>query len=195
LSLLPSEIEVGIFYVAFGAWLLITFVVEPLLIRRGGRQERRTKEDRGSAAAIFLGTFSAIVVAFSLGGANITPLPEWAFFVGIALMLVGVVIREWAIATLGGFFLFSVGVLQNHHVVDTGPYRLVRHPGYSGTIVTFAGIGLAIQSILGVLVLLVICGVVYSYRISIEERALTKDLGEPYVEYMKRTKRLIPYVF
>ena len=187
-------VELAVFYVAFGLWLFITFVIEPLIIRRGDGKERRTQEDRGSALLIFIGTFAAIVVAFSLGGANVTPLPDWTFLVGITLMAVGIAIREWAITTLRGFFLFRVGVLEDHKVVDAGPYKLVRHPGYAGAIVTFVGIGFAIQSLVGVLVLFVISGVVYGYRIVVEERALVRDLGAPYSEYMRRTKRLIPFL-
>ena len=194
MSLLPSEVETAIFYAVFGIWLLITFVIEPLITRGGTKKERRTLEDSGSALLIFLGTFSAIVVAFSLGGANVTPLPEWTFLVGISLMIVGMGFREWAILTLRESFLFRVGVLKDQKVVDVGPYRLIRHPGYGGSIVTFVGIGLAIQSLAGVLILALISGVVYGYRIMVEERALARDLGEPYVEYMRRTKRLVPFV-
>ncbi|MDA4124016.1 MAG: isoprenylcysteine carboxylmethyltransferase family protein [Thaumarchaeota archaeon] len=194
MSLLHPAIELAVFYVVFGLWLLITFIVEPLIIGRGGRRERRTQEDRGSALLIFIGTFAAIVVAFSLGGANVTLLPDWTFLVGITLMFVGIVIREWAIMTLREFFLFRVGVLKDHKVVDSGPYKLVRHPGYGGAIATFVGIGFATQSLVGVLVLFVISGVVYGYRIVVEERALVRDLDGPYSEYMRRTKRLIPFL-
>ena len=194
MSLLPLKVEAAIFYAAFLAWLFITFVVEPWFIGRGGRKERDTSEDGGSALLIFGGTFAAIVVAFSLGGAEVTPLPEWTFFAGVAVMFVGVAVREWAVATLKGFFLFRVGVLKEHRVVDTGPYRLVRHPGYSGAMLTFAGIGLATESLVGVLIMVLICSVVYGYRIRVEEKALQKDLGEEYQAYMRRTKRLVPYV-
>ena len=190
MSLLSLQVEAGIFYAAFGLWLLVTFVVEPLYIGRGGRKER-TQEDRGSAALIFLGTFVAIVVAFTLGGANVAPLPEWAFFGGILLMFIGIAIREWAITTLKGFFLFRVGALEDHKLVDTGPYRLVRHPGYSGAMVTFVGIGLATQSLVGVMLLFAISSLVYAYRIWVEEKALLKNLGEEYRAYMSRTKRLV----
>ena len=193
MSLLPPEVELVIFYVVFVLWLLMSFVVEPLFIGRGGRKER-TQEDKGSAAVIFLGTFAAIVITFGLGGANVTLLPEWAFFLGIALIFIGMAIREWAISTLKGFFLFRVGVVKDHAVVESGPYRLVRHPGYSGSIMTFVGIGFAVQSLVGVLLLLVIGCTVYWYRISVEESAMVRDLGRPYSDYMERTKRLIPYL-
>jgi protein-S-isoprenylcysteine O-methyltransferase Ste14 len=194
LSLLPADVELAVFYTVFGVWLLFAFVIESMIIGKGGRKERRTLEDRGSALLIYLSIVAAIVVAFQLGGANVTPLPEWTFFVGIFLMLFGIVVREWAVVTLKGFFLFRVGVLEDHRVVESGPYRLVRHPGYTGAIVTMTGIGLAVQSLAALLVLLLLSGIAYGYRIMVEERALLKDLGEPYSEYMRRTKRLIPFL-
>jgi len=194
MSLLPLEVEQAIFYGAFGFWLLFTFVFEGMLRGSGTRGGQQTREDRGSFLLIGLSTFVAIVVGFALGGANVTPLPEWTFFVGIPLMFLGMVVRGWAIRTLKGFFLFRVGVREDQRVIESGPYHLVRHPAYSGAILTFVGIGLAIQSLAALLILLLVSSLAYWYRIQVEETALVKDLGQPYVEYMGRTKRLIPFV-
>ena len=195
MSLLPPEVEVEVFYAAFGFWLVFTFVFERMLRGGGTHAAARTREDRGSAVAIFLTTFAAVVVGFALAGANVTPLPEWTLFVGIPFMFLGMLLRGWAVRTLKGFFLFTVGVREDQQVVEAGPYRLVRHPAYAGAILTFVGIGLAIQSLAAALLLLLLSCLVYWYRIKVEEAALARDLGEPYVEYMSRTKRLIPHVF
>ena len=122
-------------------------------------------------------------------------LPEWTFFIGIALMSLGMLIRGWAIRTLKGYFLFAVGVREDQKVVEAGPYRLVRHPAYSGAILCFVGIGLAVQSLAGLILLLLVSIAAYAYRMSVEDRALLKGIGEPYAAYMSRTKRLIPFIF
>jgi protein-S-isoprenylcysteine O-methyltransferase Ste14 len=195
LSLVSNAVEQGIFITIFVIWLATIFVVEPIITRNSTRSKARTREDRGSAALIFVSTFVAIVVALQFAGANIFPLPSWLFFVGIGLMTIGIGIREWAVTTLRGFFLFTVGVREGHRIVETGPYKLVRHPSYTGAIFTFLGIGFATQSAVAVLILAVICGLAYGYRIHIEERALVKGLGEEYSRIMGKTKRLIPFVF
>ena len=195
MSLLSPDVEQTVFLAAFLFWLLFTFVIERFLRGGGPYSEERTKEDRGSALVIYFSTFAAIIIAFSLGGANVTLLPEWAFFIGIPFMFLGMLIRGWAIRTLKGYFLFTVGVREHQKVVDTGPYRLVRHPAYTGAIICSVGIGLAVQSLAGLLLLLLVSTLAYGYRISVEERALLKDLGEPYAAYVSRTKRLIPFVF
>ncbi len=112
---------------------------------------------------------------------------------GIFLIIVGVVIRQWAIAVLGRFFSLTVRVAEDHRVVDKGPYRLVRHP-YTGIMITFTGLGLAVQSWPAVLVLLLVFAVAYGYRMHVEEATLAFQLGEQYVAYTRRTKRLIPYL-
>jgi len=194
MSLLPTEVELAIFYAAFIFWLVFTFGIERMIRGNDPRGRQQTREDKGSLFVISLCTFSAVVVALALGGTNVTPLPEWTFFVGILLMFVGMFIRGWSIRTLKSFFLFSVGVVQDHKVIEAGPYRLVRHPAYAGAILTFVGIGLALQSLVALAILLLLSSLAYWYRIRVEERALIRDLGQPYVEYMGRTKRLIPLV-
>ena len=121
-------------------------------------------------------------------------LPDWVFYLGIFLMLLGVVIRQWAIAILGRFFSLTVQIAEDHKVVEKGPYRLVRHPSYTGVLITFIGLGLAVQSWGALLVLLVVFSLSFGYRMWVEERTLSSELGQDYASYMKRTKRLIPFL-
>jgi protein-S-isoprenylcysteine O-methyltransferase Ste14 len=109
-------------------------------------------------------------------------------------MYLGVLVRQYAIAILGRFFSLSVQISEDHKVVDKGPYRLVRHPSYTGIIITFIGLGLAVQSLGALLVLVLFFGISFGYRMRVEERALLSGLGQDYASYMKRTKRLIPFL-
>ncbi len=195
MSFIPTTVTQVVFYAVFAMWLAFTFLIEPLIIRSKGEKTAKTREDKGSALLIYISVFVSIITAFQFAGANITPLPEWVFILGICLMLLGIFVREWAVTTLRGFFLFTVGVRQDHKVIENGPYRFVRHPAYSGSVLTMIGLGLATQSAVAVLILSGVCGIAYGYRIHVEESALEKDLGEEYLQYIKRTKRLIPFVF
>jgi len=170
---------------AFGAWLV------PGLRRRGAT---RVRQDRGSGVLIFLSIFVSIFVAFSFGYSGLAGLSDWTFYPGIFLILLGVLVRQWAIAVLGRFFSLTVRVAEGHRVVDKGPYRLVRHPSYTGVLIMFIGLGLAVQSWGALLVLLILFGLAYGYRIRVEERTLALELGQDYVSYAKRTKRLIPFL-
>jgi protein-S-isoprenylcysteine O-methyltransferase Ste14 len=194
LPVFASGLGLVLFDTAYFIWIaseLFGAVLVPRLRRRGAT---RVKRDRGSAALIILTVFVSISIAFSLGYARVRPLPDWVFYLGILLMLLGVVIRQWAIAVLGRFFSLTVRVAEDHRVVEKGPYKLVRHPSYTGVLITFIGLALAVQSWGALLVLLGVFSLSYGYRMKVEEKALLSELGQDYANYMKRTKRLIPYV-
>jgi len=139
--------------------------------------------------------YVSISIAFLLAGYNIAILPNWLFYPGISLMVIGILVRQWAIFFLGRFFTVTVSVQQNQNVMDYGPYRFIRHPSYLGLFLTVIGIGVALQSWGGILEIFVIFGLAIGYRIHIEEKFLVSELGDDYIQYMKRTKKLIPFVF
>lgn len=194
-ALFPSDLDADLFYVAYFVWLGLSFFIEAALIGRDQRGTVRTRGDRGSTLVIYFTVVLSLVVAFVCNAAGLGILPDGVFFVGIAMMFLGILLREWAVATLRGYFSYRVRVLQDHKVVDRGPYHLIRHPAYSGSIITIVGVGVALRSWVGALLLVLFSLVAYGYRIRIEEKAMVRDLGEDYTEYMSRTKRLIPYLF
>ena len=117
------------------------------------------------------------------------------FLLGIGLILLGVAFRWYAIWTLGRYFTRDVAVSADQAVVQRGPYRLIRHPSYSGTFLTMLGVGLAMTNWASLAALLVCVFLGHFYRVRIEEQALIRAIGQPYVEYMRHTKRFIPLVF
>jgi protein-S-isoprenylcysteine O-methyltransferase Ste14 len=161
-------------------------------LRRGGGNIKR--KDSGSKLLITGSLFVSIIIAIWFAENNIAILPDWLFYPGIFLMVMGILVRQWAIFILGRFFTTTVSVQKNQKVVDYGPYRYVRHPAYSGLLMVIIGLGVALQSWGGILVMLVILGLAIGYRIQVEEKVLITQLGDDYIRYMKRTKSLIPFV-
>ncbi len=146
----------------------------------------------------------AVVAASCSGGfvvmrLQITPLPGadtlWPLVVGLAMLWIGIALRGWAVLTLGRFFKLVVVVQDNHHVIDHGPYRWLRHPSYLGAIIGLFGIGVAEGTWLGVAVMLLGPLAAFAIRIRIEERALLQALGEDYAAYAHQTARLIPGLY
>jgi protein-S-isoprenylcysteine O-methyltransferase Ste14 len=183
-----------LFDFAYFVWItseLFGTVLIPRLRRRGAT---RVKRDRGSAALVIVTIFLSISIAFSFGYAGVGMLPDWIFYLGIFLIFLGILVRQVSIAILGRFFSLTVQIAEDHKVVDKGPYRLVRHPSYTGVLITFIGLGLAVQSWGALLLLLVVFSVSFGYRMRVEERTLLSELGQDYASYMKRTRRLIPYL-
>src|SRR5207245_8486184 len=101
-------------------------------------------------------------------------------------MFLGCLVRQYAIAILGRFFSLSVQISEDHKVVEKGPYRLVRHPSYTGILITLAGLGLAVQSLGALLVLLLFFVVSFGYRMHVVARALLSGMGQAYAAYMRR---------
>ncbi len=121
------------------------------------------------------------------------PGSEWLrVALGCALGLAGLVLRWWAIRTLGARFTRDLRVAADHALVDEGPYRRVRHPSYTGAILVFTGIGVGLGNALSILFCALLPAWGYVRRIPREEALLRRTLGEPYAEYADRTDRLIP---
>jgi protein-S-isoprenylcysteine O-methyltransferase len=104
-------------------------------------------------------------------------------------------LRWYSIFFLGRFFTVDVAVAADQHVIDTGPYRFIRHPSYTGVLLAFLGLALCFGNAATLFMLVVPTTAVFLYRIRIEEAALQSGLGEPYKQYMQRTKRLLPFVY
>jgi len=193
-DIFPSTYAALLFAAVIILWALTELIggtIIPWLRRRGTKVQRR---NRGSNTLVILGWVAMFGFSASFAGSEIALLPSWVYYVGIALMLLGIAVRQWAIAVLGRYFSGVIGVQKEQKVVETGPYRLVRHPSYTGALLILVGIGLAVQSWGAALVAVIIFGLVYGYRMLAEEKVLTSELGNSYVEYMERTKRILPFL-
>ncbi|MGB8310864.1 MAG: isoprenylcysteine carboxylmethyltransferase family protein [Halobacteriota archaeon] len=193
-QLFASNIEAWTFYLVYSLWLLSEVVgagVIPRLRRRGTQIKRK---DNSSYGLIMMPIFVSVYIAFAFASSGIARWPSWVFYPGIVLMVLGILLRQWSIVVLGRFFSSMVAIQEGQKVVDSGPYRLVRHPSYTGAFLIFMGQGLALQSWGAILLLVLTFGLAYGYRIYVEEKVLISELGDDYVKYSKRTKRLIPYV-
>jgi protein-S-isoprenylcysteine O-methyltransferase Ste14 len=193
-EVLTSDLAAAIFLSVY-LLMLVTEIVGGVIVphvRRHGTEIKKTK--KGYDRLISMSIVVSFFVAYSFALLGIALLPSWVFYLGIVVFILGIVVRQWSIAVLGRFFSGTVGIQEGQKVVDRGPYRLVRHPSYTGILLTLVGLGLAFQSWAAVFVLLLLFSLAYGYRISVEEKILTLELGEEYIEYSKRTKRLIPYL-
>jgi protein-S-isoprenylcysteine O-methyltransferase len=131
----------------------------------------------------------------SLPGARMAAPRSAIAAVAIALLASGLLIRWWAVATLGRLFTVDVAIHDGHALVESGPYRRLRHPSYTGLLLAFAGVGVAMGSWASLLALVVPIAGAILYRIRVEEAALRTALGTKYAAYAARTKRLVPGVY
>ena len=141
--------------------------------------------------AVFLANWLARVQTW----ASISWHPVLIFGLGIMLMVSGVAFRWYSIRVLGKYFSVNLGVQPGQTVMREGPYRWIRHPSYTGSLITMLGLGLAFTNWLCLVSVPLIVLIGYSYRANVEEQMLITALGDPYREYMKHTKRFIPFVY
>jgi protein-S-isoprenylcysteine O-methyltransferase len=184
-----------IFWGAFAFWI----VPEVIAWRVKQSTDSSKARDRGSLNLIAVLWWTGIAMDFSLSlllpQAAISSKRTSLFFTGICLMLLGVALRWYSAAVLGKYFTFDVAIQSGQILIEVGPYRYIRHPSYSGALLSLVGFGLALGNWAGLAAALSCMGVAYAYRIPIEEAALASALGETYKQYVKRTWRLVPFLF
>jgi protein-S-isoprenylcysteine O-methyltransferase Ste14 len=115
---------------------------------------------------------------------------------GVILVASGSFLATWAFSTLGEFATERIGLTENHRLVETGPYRIVRHPMYGSNLLIGLGLFLLYLNI-AFLVSAIAVFEINAWRASVEERLLSspEGFGTRYAEYCKRTRRFIPFVF
>jgi len=182
-------------------WLIYiwAFASEFAIVARARRTvEQNKSKDSGSLQVILLGMWIAMLVSFPLAFVKSLSFPASsilpAFAAGNALLVAGSLLRRHCWKVLGRYFTGDVQVHSDQPVIQHGVYRWVRHPSYSGGILMQAGIGVALANWASLAILVTVAVLVYFYRVSREERALVQTLGEPYLAYMKKTKRFVPFV-
>ncbi len=177
-------------------WFAVVMAVAILVTQPSmhlGESAARDSADRGSALGIFvamIGTQFAAAVDFALHAPDARA--GAPFFAGAAIALAGFALRYWSIQVLGRFFTAEVRVAGDHEVVTSGPYRVLRHPSYTGAMLVALGTAIAFGSVLGVALVAALCVPAYLYRIATEERALVAQLGAAYADYRSRTWGLVP---
>jgi len=115
--------------------------------------------------------------------------------IGAVLALFGLLFRSWAFLELGQYFTWHISVSDNQKVVDTGPYRYVCHPGYSGALLTYVATGLMFHSWVAAFVSFLILFYAFYRRIKFEEPFLAIHLGAEYLEYLKKRHKIIPFLY
>jgi protein-S-isoprenylcysteine O-methyltransferase Ste14 len=125
----------------------------------------------------------------SLSGLN-----QALLLVGLGMVLLGVIIRFVAIATLKSNFSGRLRLRDDHTLVKNGIYQWIRHPAYLGAIIIFLGIPVMFCSILGFMVMFLLVPYLL-HRIKLEERMMTERFGVEYDEYVKSSKKLIPFLY
>lgn len=181
-----------------GLWLawLAYWVVAAL-----GAKAARRREPPASRAFDFtlLGLGLALLVPDShrFGGwlsERVLPRTEAAFWIGAALVALGLAVAVWARVHLGNYWSGTVALKQDHALIRSGPYGWVRNPIYSGLLLVLLGSATALGEWRGFLALGLFAAA-FLRRIAIEERWLADAFPDQYPRYRTEVARLIPLLY
>ena len=182
-----------------GYSLITAFTGLEFFLRRD-KQARSLKPgpaDRGTTILIGVSYPIGILLPLALNYFAIGKLPQAGVIgaLGVGVMVLGLAIRLWSMQTLGRFYTRTLTVSQGQEIVQDGPYRLIRHPGYLGTLLVWTGLPATQANWIAACVVILFMGIAYGSRIKAEEAMLAGQFGEQYRQYMKRTWRLVPFIF
>ncbi|HEY5122634.1 MAG TPA: isoprenylcysteine carboxylmethyltransferase family protein [Ignavibacteria bacterium] len=153
--------------------------------------------DKGSLWLLYISISVGYFLSFSIGATKTGRIYHWDtfFVIGFVLIAIGLIIRILSILTLKQYFIYSVAKVENHKLVETGLYKRIRHPGYLGQLIIFLGISISLSNWLSIVLMMIPITSGYLYRIVTEEKFMIEQMGENYLNYKHRTKRLIPMIY
>jgi protein-S-isoprenylcysteine O-methyltransferase Ste14 len=179
--------------VLLACWLLLE-----VLLRQGdeARSWASGDADRNSTRLVLLAYVTAFVAPFLLdtSGVGATQSGSALAWLGVVIAGTGLGIRVWSMRVLGRDYTRSLRTRAAQSVIDRGPYRYVRHPGYLGSILVWFGSRLAVNWLVALATAVALLSV-YAYRINAEERMLGDHFGDSYEAYRTRSWRLVPFVW
>jgi protein-S-isoprenylcysteine O-methyltransferase Ste14 len=164
------------------------------------QKDKRKISESGDKGSIWLLTISISLgywLSFIIASTKTGRIYHWNtfFIIGSVLALIGLIIRVTSIMKLKQQFTYTVTKIENHELVETGLYKIIRHPGYLGQLIIFLGISVCLSNWLSILLMITPVLAGYLNRINVEEKFMVEQLGQKYLDYRKTTKRLIPFIY
>lgn len=183
-----------IFIIIWSIWFLSEIMLNRLF-HSGSRDKKNL--DKGTIRIIWitigiansLGIIAAMFIRLSISNNLLIP------YLGLSLIITGMIVRFISILTLGRFFTVDITIRDNHKIKKDGVYKLIRHPSYTGSLLSFIGFGISLNNWISLLIISVPVTFAMLNRIKIEESLLIDQFGAEYQNYMKKTYRLIPWIY
>lgn len=162
------------------------------------KETKENKEEDKFSILFILLAASVSIVSANIEWANNFPAYEsndTITIIGLCMIVLGIIIRVWAILTLGKYFTATVVVQQKQTLITSGPYKIVRHPSYLGAFLSIVGCAVFLDAYISIIVATVLMCSCYVVRIHAEEKALVQYFGNEYVQFSQKTKRLFPFIW
>ena len=190
-------------YNLFNFALSMLFISEIIIFvyTCGKKDEKEISRDSGTKWLLYFNFIVCIFISFynvskkAFDFIRMMKFPGFCIELGIGLMLLGIVIRVSAVLTLRKAFTLNVQVTSRQKLITLGLYRKIRHPAYTGSILSLVGVALALRNLLSFITVFCCCIICYQIRIAVEEAVLENRFGEEYTTYKCNTYKLFPFIF
>jgi len=179
--------------------IYLVWILSEIFLNRFVRLGKSDKKaaDRNSELFLWISIIISITIGVIVSVMTVFPIFSYDRLrsIGLLVIVIGIMLRFIAIKQLGRFFTVDVTIRKDHELMQNGFYKYIRHPSYTGSLLSFAGLGLSMNNWLGLVIIFVPVLFTFLYRISVEEKVLTEQFGKQYTDYISATKRLIPYLY
>lgn len=181
--------------------IILVIAAVSLWLSQPAYSNKDAKEHEGSdkKSILIILIMSSLSVVLSVVewayGTNTSESSFWLSSLGLVMLAGGIVIRVWAIRTLGKQFTATVTLTNNHQFISSGPYKLVRHPSYLGAFMAIVGCPVFLNAPLATLLSFIFMTIAYVIRITVEEKMLIAYFGKSYEKYKHKTKMIIPFIW
>lgn len=167
-----------------------------MIVKRSKKSTSKHRKDQGSLVLLWVTITLCFTFGFMFANYHRWDLANYLIAgIGLLIIIAGLIIRWIAILQLKKAFTVDVAIGADQKLKTDGVYKFVRHPSYLGLLMIMAGFGISMNSPISILITVIPMFLVLWYRISVEENLLIEAFGDQYIEFSKRTKRLIPWVF
>lgn len=159
------------------------YLISEIIMTRRTRPGTDNAFDKGTNRLVWILVASAFILAWLpviLDLGRLLLLGDWLTWAGVAIMLTGIIFRQYAISVLGKFFTATVQIKNNHELIKAGPYRYLRHPSYLGILIIAIGLGIALANWISLLLCIVLPVIGVLRRIKVEEKELQQHFGKQY---------------
>jgi len=186
-----------IFSLVFSAVAFVWGMSEVLISTRLRSRGAGGRRDSGTLQVVLIVAYASVAVAIYIAMADDGYIARFtrSGVLGLALLIAGMAIRAYAILTLRRFFTVDVAIFKDHRLIRAGPYRYIRHPSYTGALLSFYGLAIGFENPWAALIIAVPPTVAFFIRMRVEEAVLRDAFPSEYPEYERATKRLLPFIY
>jgi len=174
------------------------YLISEIILNVRTTRGKDSAADRGTIRLVWVLvaiSFSIAWLPVILDFGRLLVLGDWLTWIGVTIMISGIIFRRYAISVLGKFFTATVQIQKDHELIKAGPYRYIRHPAYLGILIIVFGLGIALANWISLLLCIVLPVIGIMQRIKVEEKELEQHFGKQYLDYRKSTWRVVPYIY